>query len=66
LSLLSVVCRQLRGLYFGLITRPEDHCGVCLSEIYKPTKGGGLGSIWAVAPQERKGKAALKIVMSWI
>jgi hypothetical protein len=27
-----------------------------MSVIYKPPKGGGLGPLWAVAPQERKGK----------
>jgi hypothetical protein len=52
-----------RGLCDGLIIRPEES-GVLpsvlfLSVIKKQPIVGGLGPIWAVPPQERKGNIAL-------
>jgi hypothetical protein len=40
---------------WSLVQKSPTECGVSECDLDTSKKGGGLGLIWAVAPQERKG-----------
>jgi hypothetical protein len=63
--LLWVVCCQIEVPATGrsLVQRSAIECGLSECDL-EASKGGSLGPIWAVAPQERKGKESVKDIKS--